>query len=237
MISMQDTLRETYRLWADQPEYKSRIKTACGLIRDTISHHKAYVAYSGGKDSLVMTHLALQEDPDILVWHWDYGPAYMPRAIEHEVRDIAMAIGVKNYKVDTTPLYQKLGRTAKGVLGRVLYGRVIPEMVNAGYSASFVGLRSEESLKRKQRTQSAYEKTAPGMTTVFPIRGLTVRDVWAYIASNDLPYCSHYDRYGALEGWESVRFCTYFDPEFAWMGRANVDGVIQPEFRNLSRSR
>lgn len=233
MSSMPDLLRETYRIWSHEPGYRERIREARDLVRETLDGHRTYVAYSGGKDSLVMMHLALQEDPEVLVWHWDYGPAYMPREIEREVREIAVSAGARNYQVDTTPLYTQLGRTAKGVLGRVLYGRVIPEMVRAGYSTSFVGLRSEESIRRKFRTQSAYEKTAIGMTTVFPIRGLTVRDVWAYIFSNGLRYCSHYDRYGALEGWENVRFCTYFDPEFSYLGRANVDGVLQPEFRNL----
>ncbi len=230
---MPDPLRETYRMWADEPGYAARVEEAGRLIRDALDRYQAYVAYSGGKDSLVMMHLALQEDPEVLVWHWDYGEAYMPREIEREVREIARAAGARNYQVDTTPLYQQLGRTAKGVLGKVLYGRVIPEMIKGGYTASLVGLRAEESRKRKQRTKTAYEKTARGMTTIFPIRGLLVRDVWAYIFSHGLRYCSHYDRYGALEPWEDVRFCTYFDPEFAHMGRTNVDGIIMPEFRNL----
>lgn len=232
--SMPVILRETYRLWSEEPGYRTRIEDARIIIRETLKKYNPYIAYSGGKDSLVMTHLTLLQNPNILVWHWDYGPYFVPREIENEIEYIAKTIGTREYEVDTSPEYRK-GRveTAVKIDRRAIYGRIIPEMKNRGINASFIGLRSEESTKRKLRTKNTYEKTVPGMTMVFPIRGLTVRDIWAYIVSNNLPYCSHYDRYSELPGYENTRFCTYFDPEFAWMGCSNVDGVIMPEFRNI----
>jgi hypothetical protein len=181
-----------------------------------------------------MMHLAFRENPGIQVWHWDYGPYFVPRTIETEIKTIAAQIGIKNYTSDTSPIYAK-GRVDEAILAdrREIYGRVIPDMKQKGFTASFVGLRAEESTKRKFRTKNAFEKTVPGMAMVFPVRGLTARDIWAYIVSNNLSYCSHYDRYGELQGYENVRFCTYFDPEFAHMGCSNVDGVMMPEFRNI----
>jgi len=224
--------RETFLLHAETEEHHTRIAQAQENIAETFrTFRKPYVAYSGGKDSLVMLHLALQQMPDIMVYHWDYGPYYMPREIEREVINIAISVGVKAVRCETTPKYVQLKRTAVGVLGKVLYGRVIPQLKSEGYDCSLIGLRAAESRKRTRRTKSLFEKDG-SIHSAFPIRHLSARDVWAYIVSHDLPYCSHYDRYGPLLGWENVRFCTYFDPEFDKLACSTVDGVLVPEFRN-----
>lgn len=58
------------------------------------------------------------------------------------------------------------------------------------------------------------------------------RDIWAYIVTNNLPYCSHYDRYGALLGIEQVRMSTFFDPEFDKFGAGNLDGILMTKFNS-----
>lgn len=224
--------RETFLLHAEIDEYQTRIEQARENITETFrTFRKPYCSFSGGKDSLVMLHLALQQDPGIMVFHWDYGPAYMPRDIELEILQIAREAGATAIRCETTQQYVQKGRTAKGVLGKMLYGRVIPALKAEGYDCALIGLRAGESFKRARRTRSLFERDA-GIHNAFPIRHLTARDVWAYIISHDLLYCSHYDRYGPLEGYENVRFCTYFDPEFAHMGRGNMDGLLIPEFKN-----
>lgn len=42
-------------------------------IREHLDTHEGYVAFSGGKDSLVVLHLALQVDPDVPVAFFDSG--------------------------------------------------------------------------------------------------------------------------------------------------------------------
>jgi phosphoadenosine phosphosulfate reductase len=42
-------------------------------IRDHLAAHDGYVAFSGGKDSLVVLHLALQADPSVPVAFFDSG--------------------------------------------------------------------------------------------------------------------------------------------------------------------
>ena len=57
--------------------------------------------------------------------------------------------------------------------------------------------------------------------------------MWAYIVSHNLKYCSHYDLYAPVIGWDQTRFATFFDPEFEHIGASNVDGVLLPEFKNI----
>jgi len=228
---MNPTDKEMYLIYSETEEYREAIDQLHENISEAFSkYNKPYVAYSGGKDSLVMSHAVLQDFPGTLIFHWDYGPYYMPRKIENEVRDIAEEIGAKNFQVDTTPLYKLKKREAQGILGRVLYGRVMKDMKNRGYDLCLVGLRAQEGCKRRQRVSRLFEHEI--LTNCFPVRHMKTRDVWAYIVSNDLPYCSHYDVYGSLEEWENVRFCTYFDPEFAKFGCSNLDGVLMTQFKN-----
>ena len=173
--------REMYLLYAETDEYQESIRQLKENISKALSEYSnPYVAYSGGKDSLVMSHAVLQENPDTLIYHWDYGPYYMPRKIEQEVRDIALSIGAENFQVDSTPLYKLKKREAQGILGRILYGRVMKEMKNLGYDLCFVGLRAQEGCKRRKRVSSLFEKEL--LTNCFPVRHLKTRDIWC------LPY-------------------------------------------------
>jgi 3'-phosphoadenosine 5'-phosphosulfate sulfotransferase (PAPS reductase)/FAD synthetase len=231
---MNAVLRETFLLHAETEGYLKAERLAREIVAEaTRKYKKPYIAFSGGKDSTVMLHLVLQQAPKTLVFHWDYGQYYTPREIELETIDIAHRIGAQNIRTDSSPLYEKHKRTPANVFYRVFFGRTQKELVNEGYDLAFIGIRSGESTARKFKIRGNPFRWNNVLEECYPVHHFTARDVWAYIASHDLPYCSHYDRYGSLEGYENVRFCTYFDPEFAKLGRGNVDGVLMPEFRNV----
>ena len=52
----------------------------------------------------------------------------------------------------------------------------------------------------------------------FPIKDLTVDDIWAYIVVNDIYYTSHYDKYGPVYGWDNVRFTCHFNENDVYTG-------------------
>jgi 3'-phosphoadenosine 5'-phosphosulfate sulfotransferase (PAPS reductase)/FAD synthetase len=231
---MDEVTKETYLMYAETKEYQRAVEQAQGIIRAAIEKHdKTYVAFSGGKDSTVMLHLVLQQYPDVLVEHWDYGPYYMPRDIEQETLDIARNMGANNIRIDTSHRYEEKKREPANIFYRVFFGKVQKELISEGITLGFIGIRSHESGKRKRKINGSAFRWNDVLTECYPVHHFTTRDIWAYIASHDLPYCSHYDQHGPLLGWENVRFCTYFDPEFAHMGCSNVDGVLMPEFRNV----
>lgn len=224
--------RQTFEMWAETAGYRDRIDSATETIQEALYiHHGPYVAFSGGKDSLVMLHMILQQNPNILVWHWDYGPHYMPRDLEQETINLCYALGVKHLQIDTSPQYAQ-GRSEKNVLFPAIFGKVQPKLVEDGYHLAFIGLRSEESHKRAAKTSARLRHNGV-LWECYPLRDLTARDVWAYIIENDLPYCSHYDRYGKLLGIENVRMATFFDPEFYKFGSNNIDGVLMPHFKHI----
>jgi len=223
--------RQTFLLWAETDEHNQAVSEAKEVIKKALEQFKKpYVAYSGGKDSLSMLHLVLQQNPEITVVHWDYGAYFMPREFEKEILENAGKIGVQNLLVETSPLYKKLGRKARNILGRHFLGRVVPELANQGYDCCFLGLRAEESSKRKTRTKRFFEKTRV-MTNVFPLAKWRWLDTWAYIVSRRLPYPKVYDLYGPILGWDKTRLVTFFDPEFDWTGSPLLDGILMPEKR------
>jgi len=225
-------MRRTFQLWAETGEYTQRIAEAEAFVEEALGQfRRPYIAFSGGKDSSVMAHMVLSRAPETTVFHWDYGPYYIPRWLEDEFIENAKRLGAKNIRVETSSLYLKEKREARNVIGRILIGLLGPQM-RAEYDACFLGLRAEESSRRKVRMKSGFYEDDQGITNIFPIRNLTYRDIWAYLINRGLPYASIYDRYGPVIGWDRVRLVTFFDREFEHFGSPTVDGVLMPEFKN-----
>jgi len=230
---MDEEWRTVFLMRSETDEFRKRLAETQDIIKQAFNEFKKpYVAYSGGKDSLVLLHLVLQYGPYITVFHWDYGPYYIPRKIEARIIQIAREIGAKNIVVKTSRLYEKYKRNAQNVLGRVLLGIIVPQMAKEGYDACFLGLRAEESIKRKLRTRKFFER-GTYMTHVFPLKNWTWLDVWAYIISKNLPYLKeHYDKYAKVLGYNHTRFVTYFDKEFEKFGSSNIDGILNWKFKH-----
>jgi len=224
-------MKEVLRKWAETDEHKQKVEESQKLISRALTKaRKPYVAFSGGKDSTCVLHLVLQQKPDVLVLHWDYGPYYIPRWLEAEFIENAKKIGAKNIRVETSSEYKRLGRKAINVLGRDYIGKILPKLKEEGYDLAFVGLRKEEAVKRKLRIESGTH-IGP-IPECWPVGSWSWRDVWAYIFSRGLPYASIYDEYAPVVGWDKVRLVTFFDPEFDKFGNSNLDGVLMWRFRH-----
>ncbi len=223
--------RETFFLHSKTKEFFYRVLEAEKTISNTIQKYKKpYIAFSGGKDSTCVLHLVLNQKPDVMVLHWDYGRYYIPREIHKEIIENAKKIGVINLRIETSEQYELQGRNARNIIGTEMLEKLIPRLIDEGYDVVFVGLRSQESPKRKRRIKSG--NTLSKMSEVFPIRGWSWLDVWAYIVSKDIPYLTHYDRYAEVIGWNRARFTTLFDSEFDKFGCSNVDGILSWKYRN-----
>ena len=84
-------------------------------------------------------------------------------------------------------------------------------MKKRGCNLELLGIRGSESVTRKHRVKGPLIRKEGQRRVAFPIRHLTVDDVWAYIVTNDLFYVSHYDKYGPIYGYDKVRFTSHFN--------------------------
>jgi len=223
--------REIFRLWSRTEQHTRALHEARAIIERALeSTQKPYIAYSGGKDSTVMAHLVLQYAPDTMVLHWDYGRAFVPEPIQREILRNARLIGVRNLRIETSPLYAKLGRRAQNVLGKHMIGKLLPQLAAEGYDLAFVGLRKQESSKRAIRLRT--NKALSVIPECHPLANWDWRDVWAYIVTHKLPYLSLYDQRAELVGYDLVRFTTLFDPEFEHLGALAIDNFLHWRYRN-----
>lgn len=228
---MKDQWIQTFRSWSKQREYKLRLRDAREMIGTRlIEAQRGYIAYSGGKDSLAMMHLILSHDPETMVLHWDYGRYYIPQFLHDEIIYNAFRVGARQLRIESSPEYEKQKREAKGILGRHMIGELIPRLKREGYDLAFVGLRKEESCKRRCRIKA--ERQVGIINECWPLADWTWMDVWSYIVSNELPWLSHYDRQAELIGYERSRFTTLFDPEFVHFGSEPMDNILYWRERN-----
>lgn len=221
--------QKTFVAYSLSSSFCEKVSQAKRVIKEALQvSKKPYVAFSGGKDSLCVLHLVLEQNPCIMVFHWDYG-RYMPCFLEEEIKEMAGKMGVRNFWVETSDKYKTAD---KPVWYEEFFGRVTKRLLQEGYDVVFVGLRKEESLKRKRRIKKNLSLTC--IKEIWPIADWSWMDVWTYIVSRKLPYLSHYDLYAPIVGWDKVRFSTFFDPEFDKIGASNIDGVLMWRYKNIN---
>lgn len=218
----------TFLLHSETDEHKTAIKLAQRKLHEAVTSHKrTYCSYSGGKDSSVLLYLALLEDPKMTTLHIDFGRWLMPRAIFAEICNNAKKQGT-SLRIETSQQWEKSGRKLPkgGVFGKVLFGRIEPQLISEGYDCCLLGLRAEESRKRKYRTEVDWDRDHSRIDTAYPISHLSWKDVWACIVSNKIPYLSHYDELEAIGiGYDKSRISSFF---VAGHGMQAVDKMMYP---------
>lgn len=220
---MDEKTRKSFLFWSKTEEYNNKLKKTQNILRKIVDTGKVYVSFSGGKDSTVITHLALQLNPNIPVWHWDYGDKLIPRPIEKEVISNLYKLGAKNILID-----KRRGDDARNNHNdgyKQFFGQITKNKQKYGWTHGIIGVRREESTRRKNKYTSYVTEDG-----VYPILDWSFQDVWAYIVSNGLPYPEVYDYYSKVLGWDRSRFVTFFDGEFEQL--SYIDGVILPEYRD-----
>jgi phosphoadenosine phosphosulfate reductase len=166
----------------------NKVDIAIERIKQYEPEEGYYVAFSGGKDSVVITDLVKKagvkydahynitgvDPPELFYFIRDVHPD----VVRHRPEMTMWALIVKKMMPPTRLIryccaYLKEGRGQ---------GRVV-----------VTGVRKSESLKRSKR--NVYEQSTGNKKTYFlhPIIDWTENDVWEYIRSNNVAYCSLYD--------------------------------------------
>lgn len=223
-----DNFKKAMEIHGKTKGYKNKIQRTNNIIRRLLKRYKRpYVSYSGGKDSTVLLHITLQVEGDIDVFHYDYGRIFIPDSFEKQVVKNMKEIGAKKVHIRSNPR----DKTLEGREYRSTFFQTVRQLsAELGWDLALVGLRAEESLKRKRKTKNVLN-TRVKPHEAYPLRDWTWKDIYAYIFENNLPIPSVYYKYGELVGFDNARYVTYYDSEFRFLGADYIDGVLLPWFR------
>lgn len=226
---MDEMNRRFFLLWAELPEFHERIEKAKEQLCEVVRQRHPILLYSGGKDSLVLLHMAMQINPEMPIYHFnegfdgEKGTWRFPPAVEAEAVQNARIAGAKN-------LYVR-GGGGRGPSARRFFGNLYEVMRATHTDVEMMGLRQAESIGRKRRISDFILHEGRRWISA-PLKELRTEDIWAYILSNNLKYASNYDRYGPLVGWTKARFTSMFSNAMTPKGGGIVvDSVLFPEFK------
>jgi 3'-phosphoadenosine 5'-phosphosulfate sulfotransferase (PAPS reductase)/FAD synthetase len=186
------------RLHAKTKEYRSRVDRARRIIdRAREACPTWYVAFSGGKDSSCVLHLVRSVAPDTTavtsVRQWDLPETEELLAATPNLHRIT-------YDGYTGKEWARRWESREQLMARHPDARwlAVDEIQSRGTKERgvFLGLRAEEAGYRKLHLRALgtlYDCEKTGKWHCNPIAWWSVRDVWAYIAENDVPYNRAYD--------------------------------------------
>ena len=168
---------------------------------------RSYIAFSGGKDSLVVAHLVSQVNSNIPMVYCDDELLY-PEHVEF-INAAKERMGERLRIVVGGSLHRQWFRPwvmwprwrephpsmewHKWQLGQTITPGHLASRL--GYNAVFLGLRRQESLRRADILIASTGIDELGQITyINPILEWSDDDVWNYILNEGLEYCTVYDR-------------------------------------------
>ncbi len=223
---MQDSLH------AKTSEFQNRIAETHKFIDFVLLQvKKPYVACSFGKDSIVMLHLILQHRPDIPVYsfsnmNFDFPDTHRLRWELQEKWNLNLTIREYNFKI----LKEDEGKEYNSI-----YFKVLKDEINKHeWDCAFVGKRKQEAKHRKQEIdrRGAFSKDVINGFIAYPLADWTLKDIWAYTASNNLPHHDIYDKQNCGFTRDTMRLGIMFDPHFDSIGEQTWMKKNYPELVN-----
>jgi len=213
-----DRVARPYRLYAKLSVYRRRVRQSLEIIRKSHREGKPFVAYSGGKDSQVVFHLANQVAPTPGVL-FDSGceSPFALRSVEC-MRELGLPVTV----MPPVPLPPEVAPNGeRGIVDMLrlagMFGSESPTgeywtwfkhewkkwlleepariwREQSGCDITILGLRKDENRGRKialNKHGSDYVRK-DGLRIICPLANWTGMDVFAYLFSNNLPVSEEY---------------------------------------------
>jgi len=203
--------------------YEEKLEVANQIIKEALSKSKRpAVAFSGGKNSLVVLHLVLKQKPDVIVafnntlveyketvkfvrwlakeWNLNFYEIKPPKGVNFWKI-------VKEYGFPTIRAWHKDG-VSEPACCRFLKTEPVAEFYNKKHIDCFItGISAFESRARKLGIASRgllrgvryvghYGKLWNETLACHPIALWTELDIWRYIEQNSLPVNPAYEKYG-----------------------------------------
>ena len=200
---MNASFRLQCRLHAQLNSCQWRIAQAQKIIAEALERaKKPYIAFSTGKDSVVMAHMVWQQAPHTPAVYFDADCAF-PESNEFLGRYQSAGFPIICWPCE--PFFDTLRRVGgptsekceAETMRSTVYRPIKSLLAEYHFDGAFIGLRNEESYGRRKlarvRGQLFWQKR-DALWECLPIAHLMYHDVWAYIVSNDIDYCAVYDK-------------------------------------------
>lgn len=198
--SMPAPLRKRFLLHARTPGYQAKVTAARERVAQMLATcQKPYVAFSGGKDSHCVLALVRETLPNVPAVYFDADNAYP------EVLQLLAKISWVIKHPATEPFLETLIRLGlthpdleRETLRTTVYEPIASLIKRYSFDGVFYGLRADESAGRRKHAarrgaQFTYANPERGRHACQPIHDWQYLDVWAFIVTQELPYCETYN--------------------------------------------
>lgn len=180
------------------------------MIQKHISSTPGFVAFSGGKDSTVSLHLALQYDPHIPVCFYDSGLEF-PENLEY-IHSLANLYNINLHIIKSKPTILDILRKEAYFDHRRMPVAVKTSLVDAKITipsqkaherfgkGRIWGLRAEESMGRRKLLMTNHGSfiTKDGEQVTSPVWNWTSKHIYSYLNTHNIPVNPLYAKMKAL---------------------------------------
>lgn len=181
--------------------YDFKVKQAREIMRTAVKLFSGNlpVAFSGGKDSLVVLHIALEVNPEIPVLY-NNTTVEFPETLMY-VKSLEEDWNLNLYMTHCeTPFLSAVRNRGWATHENRWCCKPYKEqpayefLLSHGFQAEITGTTRTESIYRRSLSPIKIPKKEPRIIRVNPIYDWNYWEVWAYINSNNLPYNPLYDK-------------------------------------------
>lgn len=192
-------------LLARQSAFRRKLERARTVVTAMLLVcQRPYVAWSGGKDSLVVLALVAEQMPGVTaVWgddelEHDEQLAYVPQAAEILGARLRVILSTATHADWFTAWSEQPSWREPLPMSESMApdARTYAWASRQGYGGVVLGLRAQERPHRRTHlaVRGAVHRSASGLWQANPLAWWTVADVWAAIHALGLPYNPVYDR-------------------------------------------